>query len=301
MYSYRGRAGPSKSTPANVQCQKCLKRGHYSYECKATTQERPYIARPTRTQQLLNPKLAPKLTTETLNPLEKKKGIADEELAKKEAERKRARSLEEEEPRGSPSREHRSRSVSSADSVSSYSTRSPSPRPSNARRSPSPRRERSRDSHYRSVAREQSYRSQIPVQSHSSRRPPADDSHKQRQSREPIPRDEGYRYDRGAEPDDSMRYGRSHSPPPPPPRRDYSRSRSRSRSPSRSPPRRQQPPGSGRYRDRDDYRPQRRDGPPRPPPRRQEPPPPPRERSLSPFSKRLALTQAMNRGGSGGR
>lgn len=45
---------------------------HYSYECKATTQERPYVSRPSRSQQLRNPKLVPKLTNETLNPLEKK-------------------------------------------------------------------------------------------------------------------------------------------------------------------------------------------------------------------------------------
>lgn len=79
--------GPSKSTPANVQCQKCLKRDelpatnymvpqltflarHYSYECKASTQERPYVPRPSRTQQLFNPKLAPKLASETTNALQ---------------------------------------------------------------------------------------------------------------------------------------------------------------------------------------------------------------------------------------
>ncbi len=37
---------------------------HYSYECKATAQERPYMARPSRTQQLQNPKLRPQLTTD---------------------------------------------------------------------------------------------------------------------------------------------------------------------------------------------------------------------------------------------
>jgi hypothetical protein len=35
--------------------------GHYSYDCKAQAQERPYISRPSRSQQLLNPKLKPKL------------------------------------------------------------------------------------------------------------------------------------------------------------------------------------------------------------------------------------------------
>lgn len=38
-----------------------IRAGHYSYECKAQAQERPYISRPSRSQQLLNPKLKPKL------------------------------------------------------------------------------------------------------------------------------------------------------------------------------------------------------------------------------------------------
>lgn len=49
----------------------CVAR-HYSYECKATAQERPYVSRPSRTQQLRNPKLVPKLTNDAPNPLEKK-------------------------------------------------------------------------------------------------------------------------------------------------------------------------------------------------------------------------------------
>lgn len=36
------------------QCQKCYQAGHWTYECK---NERVYIARPSRTQQLKNPKL----------------------------------------------------------------------------------------------------------------------------------------------------------------------------------------------------------------------------------------------------
>ncbi|KAF5025215.1 hypothetical protein F66182_2681 [Fusarium sp. NRRL 66182] len=68
---------------------------HYSYECKASAQERPYVSRPSRSQQFRNPKLVPKLTNETLNPLEKKKGVADEELAKAETERARKREREE--------------------------------------------------------------------------------------------------------------------------------------------------------------------------------------------------------------
>ncbi|KAL2173226.1 uncharacterized protein P884DRAFT_212602 [Thermothelomyces heterothallicus CBS 202.75] len=70
MYGYRGRTGPSK-TPPNVQCQKSAER-HYSYECKAAPQERPYVARPSRTQQLFNPKLLPKLASETPNALQER-------------------------------------------------------------------------------------------------------------------------------------------------------------------------------------------------------------------------------------
>ncbi|OAR01553.1 hypothetical protein LLEC1_03805 [Akanthomyces lecanii] len=132
--------GTSRSTPANVQCQKCLKRDmfcpsrfqkiivanfaerHYSYECKATAQERPYVSRPSRTQQLCNPKLVPKLTNDAPNPLEKshRKGAADEELSKKEAERERRRELDEEDDESdNPPRRLRSPSV---DSVSTVST-----------------------------------------------------------------------------------------------------------------------------------------------------------------------------------
>ncbi|EEB98144.1 hypothetical protein MPER_02401, partial [Moniliophthora perniciosa FA553] len=39
-----------RATSSTV-CQKCLGRGHYTYECKGT---RPYISRPSRTQQLVN-------------------------------------------------------------------------------------------------------------------------------------------------------------------------------------------------------------------------------------------------------
>ena len=80
--------GPSKAT-ASTLCQKWLKRdtytlpmymtsnanyplSHYSYECKAAAQERPYVSRPSRTQQLLNPKLAPKLMSDVPQDLLRK-------------------------------------------------------------------------------------------------------------------------------------------------------------------------------------------------------------------------------------
>lgn len=41
------------------QCQKCFQTGHWTYECK---NERVYISRPSRTQQLKNPKLRMKVS-----------------------------------------------------------------------------------------------------------------------------------------------------------------------------------------------------------------------------------------------
>ncbi|KAK3309050.1 uncharacterized protein B0T15DRAFT_526025 [Chaetomium strumarium] len=303
MHPYRGRSGPSKTTPTNVQCQKCLKRDmcsftrgtcssltiaerHYSYECKATPQERPYAARPSRTQQLFNPKLLPKLSSETPNVLQEKKGIADEELAKREAERARKRQREADEEAASsdspPPRRNRSPSYDSVSSIST--TRSPSPAP---RRSASPpRRERRRHSrspsprgsHGRRYSRDLSTspdrgyqgRSSHPLRSASPRRSPSPPRRYERSSHGPRRHDS---------PEADVRV------------RDSSvrRARSRSRSPVRREDREDRR-GEGRYRDRDEHG----YGSPPPPPRQ---PSPPRERSLSPFSKRLALTQAMNRGG----
>ena len=104
--------GPSKASPT-TQCQKCLQRGHYSYECKAKAQDRPYKSRPSRTQQLLNPSLKPRLTTEVPSDLVRKKGVADDILKKKDEERGRAT--------GRKRSRSRSRS-SSIDSVSTIST-----------------------------------------------------------------------------------------------------------------------------------------------------------------------------------
>ncbi|KAK5163747.1 uncharacterized protein LTR77_010420 [Saxophila tyrrhenica] len=58
----RYKPGGRSQASATTLCQKCLKKGHYSYECTASQQDRPYTSRPSRTQQLLNPKLAPKIT-----------------------------------------------------------------------------------------------------------------------------------------------------------------------------------------------------------------------------------------------
>ncbi|TPX65775.1 hypothetical protein SpCBS45565_g04949 [Spizellomyces sp. 'palustris'] len=74
----RGRQQPG-------QCQKCLGYGHWTYECKST---RPYVSRPTRTQQLSKPILPSAMVKKDPTGLRRsQKGLADEILRKKRRER----------------------------------------------------------------------------------------------------------------------------------------------------------------------------------------------------------------------
>ncbi|KAL2352772.1 zinc knuckle-domain-containing protein [Cryomyces antarcticus] len=318
-------SGPSKAT-ASTLCQKCLKRGHYSYECKAQAQDRPYISRPSRTQQLLNPKLVPQLTSDVPNDLLRKKGVADEQLAKRAAERGRKRSRD-----GNiealPARK-RSRSVSSysSDSVSTIST--------TVSRSPPPRRARiSKDDEYYTSQREElllvprdvrgekrrrrfsssssdSYRSDGPyLRDHAT---PARDRNTRPRRGSTSPANRGRRTGRSASWDARRRQksrsgstnrgrGVRHRRSPSDEHQGYRGNRgtrgSRSRSPYRAAGRRGQH-GATHGPERNGRRSNDAQQPPRPAAatqaRHAAPPPPPRERSLSPFSKRLALTQAMN-------
>ncbi|TPX53013.1 hypothetical protein SeMB42_g01050 [Synchytrium endobioticum] len=47
--NHRGGGNPSQR---NARCQRCLAYGHYTYQCRE--KERPYVSRPSRTQQLAN-------------------------------------------------------------------------------------------------------------------------------------------------------------------------------------------------------------------------------------------------------
>lgn len=247
-----------------------------------------------------------------------RKGVADEELAKKEAERARKRELED----GNEPAYKRQRS-SSVDSVSSISTRSsrsppprrqpsPSPRRARAERRSVPSRSRSFDSASdqgprRSLSPETRYRSRDGGRRSSNRRSPSpalgSEARDHRRHRSPSPLDEPpFRRARSEESVLSDQF--------PPNQNDHSREsrdkgrprpqrRFKSRSPGRSEPRNTRPNQGdyGRYRDRsrsqDREEAVRGQAHQRVPPRQPEPP---RERSLSPFSKRLALTQAMNMG-----
>lgn len=316
-------AGRSKAS-SDTLCQKCLKKGHYSYECKASAQERPYQSRPSRTQQLLNPKLKPKLTNEVPEDLLRKKGVADEILKKKETERS-----------GRHRKRSRSLSISSADSVSTISTnRSPSKSRSPPRRRKqgddkalTKRRRRSVMRHSRSPShsdrntrrRMSSFspgergRRRTRSRSLSQRMETSHDHtrqngrqkrstrsrsrsrmrHGKRPVRRPSPsRSRSRSGDRMDTSDDRVRRISSRSPSPYRPGRDRSLSPYVKRPPLQSSPRRN---GYGHE----------AQGPPRnrfdSGPVRQAPPPVQapvikRERSLSPFSKRVALTKAMQAG-----
>ncbi|KAH9228911.1 hypothetical protein K456DRAFT_781833 [Colletotrichum gloeosporioides 23] len=320
MHSYRGRGGPRQQTPANVQCQKCLKRGHYSYECKESAAARPYVSRPSRTQQLRNPKLVPKLTNDVPDDAQRKKGVADEELAKKEAERARKRELEERDEeliRQTEAKRQRSESV---DSVSTISTnRSASPPPKRRSPSPAPARRSLRSPEDGNGSRRRSFSpesdddrsvSRRSARSRQTQSPPRRRQRSLSRDSRSSPVNSARRYrERG---DDYARPAARQSQAPQrsresPGSRESSVSRdggvrgnrrSLSASPDRRGPRfdnRSNRSGERNFRGASTGRfgrGGRNDRQERQPEQRQ----PQRERSLSPFSKRLALTQSLNTG-----
>lgn len=66
-----------------AQCQKCFQSGHWTYECK---NERVYISRPSRTQQLKNPKL--RANVSVTYDLDDNNPAAKEETSSKKTKRK---------------------------------------------------------------------------------------------------------------------------------------------------------------------------------------------------------------------
>jgi len=106
-------ANQPRATAATI-CQKCLGTGHFTYECKSS---RPYISRPSRTQQLENPRILAKLkvdgkpSVEVPEEFKNKSGTANRILEAKE----KARAKEE------GSKKKRGRSSSRSDSESSDS------------------------------------------------------------------------------------------------------------------------------------------------------------------------------------
>ncbi|KAJ5297923.1 hypothetical protein PENANT_c012G02151 [Penicillium antarcticum] len=249
------------------------------------------MARPSRTQQLLNPKLMPKLSNENPNQLLESTGVADDLLAKREQERGRKRDLEDTtDPHSQSPKRARSISSHSMSSISTISTnRSYSTSPRRSKRdehesrrgstSPPPTKSRKRRYSDSSEGRAGSVHSSE-QRPRSISRERTDDRNTRRRRRESSPEERGrhraagrhsLRRDRRSRSVDKARVPKEKRSPTPDGARDrHYRDRA-------SPPRQSQPAQS-----RQDTR-MRNDQ-------------PPRERSLSPFSKRLALTQAMNHG-----
>lgn len=96
------------SASAASLCQKCFQTGHWTYECK---NERVYISRPSRTQQLKNPKLRMKPSIDDLdgNDDDDDEERPDATNGKAEVERRSKKSK----------RKHRSKSDSGSDSEAS--------------------------------------------------------------------------------------------------------------------------------------------------------------------------------------
>lgn len=65
------------------KCQKCLKFGHWTYQCKNEAKE--YIKRPSRTELLLKPKTNNEPSTEKKYEMESRTGLANKLLSEKDA------------------------------------------------------------------------------------------------------------------------------------------------------------------------------------------------------------------------
>ncbi|KAL5204982.1 hypothetical protein ABZP36_009853 [Zizania latifolia] len=104
------KTAPTPSGGAYTQCQKCFQPGHWTYECK---NERVYMSRPSRTQQLKNPKLkmAAQGSYQFENPdlekeREEERKLNKERLKKEKSEKSKRKSK----------RKHRARSDSDTNS-----------------------------------------------------------------------------------------------------------------------------------------------------------------------------------------
>ncbi|GJE97173.1 zinc knuckle-domain-containing protein [Phanerochaete sordida] len=122
----------SNSNPtatSSTVCQKCLQTGHFTYQCKG---QRPYLSRPSRTQQLENPRVLAKLkadgkpSVEVPDEFKRKPGTANKILEEKEKARAKEGSSKDKDGEPPRKRRKRSRSSSSSGSGSSGSSTSDS-------------------------------------------------------------------------------------------------------------------------------------------------------------------------------
>ncbi|KAK7056816.1 hypothetical protein VNI00_002533 [Paramarasmius palmivorus] len=164
---HRRSANNPRATSSTV-CQKCLGHGHFTYECKGS---RPYISRPSRTQQLQNAgallKAGVKPSVEVPEEFKSRTGVANKILENREKERgakseskgkeanKRGRDSDSSSGSGSDSSDSESDSDSDSDSSSSSGSESDSSGRSRKRRRT--RRSRSRSHSRARPKRSRSY------------------------------------------------------------------------------------------------------------------------------------------------
>ncbi|KIM43192.1 hypothetical protein M413DRAFT_444006 [Hebeloma cylindrosporum] len=132
MSKYAPHGSRSSNQPratSSTICQKCLGRGHFIYECKGA---RPYLSRPSRTQQLENPRLLAKLkadgkpSVEVPEEFKQPVGTANKILEAREKERSKEEKGKGQARDSSPKRKRAKRSHSTSDSDSSSSSDSDS-------------------------------------------------------------------------------------------------------------------------------------------------------------------------------
>ncbi|KAN0123426.1 Zinc knuckle domain containing protein [Russula decolorans] len=90
-FAPHGRSGNNPRATSSTICQKCLRTGHFTYECKDT---RPYVSRPSRTAQLENPLLVAKSSkgqpsVDVPDEFKNKSGTANRILEAKEKQREK--------------------------------------------------------------------------------------------------------------------------------------------------------------------------------------------------------------------
>eukprot|EP00644_Phytophthora_capsici_P013342 jgi/Phyca11/17584/fgenesh1_pg.PHYCAscaffold_29_\ len=109
---HRRGLGASTSSAA-AMCQKCLKPGHWTYECK---NEAVYVQRPSRSQQLKNPKLRQPFNQEKPPELREEEAEKSTKLKRKDKDKGRAKAKKTTKSR---SKRRKRRSVSSSSESSS--------------------------------------------------------------------------------------------------------------------------------------------------------------------------------------
>ncbi|XP_075265414.1 uncharacterized protein LOC142357759 [Convolutriloba macropyga] len=120
---YQGRQSSSSRGGGSQVCQKCMQVGHWTYECP---NPRVYQARPTRTQQLKNPKVRQRFmdADELLETDTGKPGRKEDEKRKKKRRRSPSTSSSSSSDSGSSSSDSDSSSSGSGSSSGSDSSSS---------------------------------------------------------------------------------------------------------------------------------------------------------------------------------